>query len=136
MGNVIALRAFVAHAAVSVEMVMLSIQANLVFGPFESKDEALRFARKLEGAHGRRKMPNTLKSAEVFLETGLPAMPYEDVCLSKCIVAEHPLARKEAQGLIPPGIPEETEKKLADYAIRAANEATGYACHLLDHPHK
>lgn len=132
MGNVVSLRAFVVHAGVSVEMLMLSIQANLVFGPFDSKEEALSFCTQLEEAYAQKHRIECLEAVEVFLDSGLPTAPYLDVHLGHCDIAEHALARKEAASLIPPGVPELVEAKLGEYAVRAAFEATGYACELLD----
>lgn len=132
MGNVVSLRAFVVHVGVSVEMMLLSIQANLVFGPFDSKEEALDFCARLEGAHAQKHQVECIEAVEVFLGTGLPTAPYLDVHLGNCDIAEHAQARKEARSLIPPGVSELTEEKLGEYAVRAAFEATSYACQLLD----
>ncbi len=132
MGNVVSLRAFVVHAGVSVEMLLLSIQANLVFGPFDSKEDALQFCERLEEAHAQKHRIECLEAVEVFQDTGLPTAPYLDVHLGHCDVAEHAQARKEAESLIPPGVPEEVEAKLGEYALRAAFKDTSYACALLD----
>ena len=132
MGKVVSLHAFVVHAGVSVEMMLLSIQANLVFGPFDSKEDALDYCQRLEGAHAQKHSIECLEEVEVFLETGLPTAPYLDVHLGHCDIAEYAQARKEARSLYPPGVPELTEEKLGEYAVRAAFEATSYACALLD----
>ena len=132
MGNVVSLRAFVVHAGVSVEMLLLSVQAKLVFGPFDSKEEALYFCERLEAAHAQNHQVECLQAVEVFEDTGLPTAPYLDMHLGYCDVAEHREARKEAKSLIPPGIPEDVEAKLGEYALRAAFEASSYACALLD----
>ena len=132
MGNVVSLRAFVVHAGVSVEMFLLSIQANLVFGPFDTKDEALDFCEQLEAAHAQKHQVECLQAVKVFEDTGLPTAPYLDMHLGHCDVAEHAEARREAKSLIPPGIPEEVEAKLGEYALRAAFEASSYACALMD----
>lgn len=113
-------------------MMLLSIQANLVFGPFDTKEEALDYCQRLEEAHAQKHCVECLEAAEVFLETGLPTAPYLDVHLGHCDIAEHAQARKEAESLILPGVPEEVEAKLGEYAVRAALEATSYACALLD----
>ena len=132
MGNVVSLRAFVVHVGVSVEMLLHSIQANLVFGPFDTKDEALDFCVGLESAHARKRNVECVNAVEVFLETGLPTAPYLEMHLGHCHVAEHAQARKEAKSLIPPGVPKAVEAKLGEYALRAALEASSYACALLD----
>ena len=114
MGKVVSLRPFIVHAAVSVEMMMLSIQANLVFGLFDTKEDGLRFAEQLEAAHIKRHQVEIFESAEIFTETGLPTAPYLDVYLGHCDVIECTLACREAHGLIPPGLPDQTESKLGE----------------------
>lgn len=132
MGDLVSLHPFVVHVAVSVEMIMISLQASLVFGPFANKDDALLFCEELEAAHSKHRTKEVERPAEIFKDTGLPAAPYLRVHLSECMVAEHPLARKEAKSLIPPRNPSDAEAKLGEYAIRAGSEALSYACYLLD----
>lgn len=131
--NVVSLNGSVVCVDIYVELVLVTLNVNLAFGPFNSITDAQMWADALEQVHAKKQLITSTHEEGLLLNgNGMPLRPYLDVHMSVCLIAENKHARRLAKHLVSPDAPEQVEPMLAEYAVRAANEATSYSCSLFD----
>jgi hypothetical protein len=131
--TVVSLNASVVCVDVCVELLMVSVNVNLAFGPFDRVSDAEVWADALDQVHAHRHLSAAITEEEFILDgNGMPLRSYQQVHMNVAMVVEHKQARRMAKYLLAPGAPEKVESMLAEYALRAANEAISYSCFLFD----
>jgi hypothetical protein len=131
--TVVSLNASVVHVDVYVELLTVSVNVNLSFGPFDRIADAQKWADELDHFHAQKQLIVSDHEEELLLDgNGMPLRSYQSAHMSILMISEHKGARKLAKYLLAPDAPEKVEPLLAEYAVRAANEATSFSCFLFD----
>jgi hypothetical protein len=124
--QVIAIKPYIASVPVCVELLLVTMEITLCFGPFNSHEEGKHWVAAFELARADIEAVNAIAIEGTFVDATLSTRPFVDAYTYVCDVLEAGPDARKPDAVIPSGDPQTTAKHIRIFALRALEEAVAF----------
>ena len=124
--TVVSLVPFIATVPVCVELLLVTMEVTLCFGPFNSHEEGKNWVSQFELIRAELEAEDPITVEGVFAGAELSTRPFVDAHTYVCDVLEAGREARRADGVIPHGDPTIAAKNIHIYALRALSDAVAF----------
>lgn len=124
-GNVVSMKPFIVTVPACVELLLITMEVRLVFGPFNSYEDGRQWAIRFEAKRTEIEAASDITIEGVFV-ADLTTAPFVDVHTYTCDVVEAGPDARKPDAVIPSGDPTLAATNVGIYAMRALYEAVSF----------
>ena len=117
--SVLAFRPYVIMLDVGVELPLMTMQAVLAFGPFNSLKMAEVWASEVERLHKAIESKESECATAIAEDVGLPTGAFIRAYVSSVDIVQAPTSMRTTYGIIRPTTPEEDAREMHIYALKS-----------------